>query len=106
MAKKKSAKSRRRKPAPVVDEMAKYHKKFVWDSKKKKLVEIPRRIGTTNVARWPIHSDSMGVLPRQREQLANFLASQGVPTEVDAGGRPILTGPAHRKAVEIGRAHV
>jgi hypothetical protein len=103
MARGKTKARRTRKAAPV-DEMAKYRKKFVWDSKKKKLVEVKRPLPVTHgITKWPIHSDSMGVNPNQREALIAHLASQGVRCEVDAAGRPILTDPAHRRAVAEAR---
>ena len=55
------------------------------------------------VARWPIHSEAMGVAPSQAKELADYLATQGVPTEVDRSGCPVLTSPRHRKAVAEAR---
>lgn len=76
---------------------------FYFDHRLGKIVEgrAPKRRG---VAQWPIHSDAMGVAPSQRQQLADFLASKGVPTEVDGDGNPVLTGPRHRKQVAEARA--
>lgn len=102
MATKKKAKAKKKKPV-VVDEMAKYRKRFEWDSKKKKLVEIKQKPLTHGVTRWPIHSDAMGVHPKQAAELQRFLASQGVNCEVDNEGRPVLTCPSHRKAVAEAR---
>lgn len=75
---------------------------FHFDSKLGKIVEgrSPQQRRTT---KWPIHSDSMGVAPSQAKDLEKFLASRGVPTEVDSDGNPVLTGPRHRKRVAEAR---
>lgn len=77
-------------------------KRFWYDSKSGKIVE-GRAPGRALLARWPIHSESMGVHPSQREDLRKHLEECGVPTEVDADGCPILTGPEHRKRVAEAR---
>lgn len=101
MATKKKAKAKK-KPV-VVDEMAKHRKRYEWDSKKKKLVEIKQAPRTHGITRWPIHSTAMAVNPKQRDELQQYLASKGVQCEVDRDGCPVLTSPAHRKAVAEAR---
>ncbi len=100
---KKKSRAKKAKPPVVVDEMAKYRKRFVWDSKKKQLVEVKQAPRTYGVTKWPIHSSAMGVNPSQRQQLQDYLANQGVNCEVDREGRPVLTCPSHRKAVAEAR---
>ena len=49
------------------------------------------------IAKWPIHSEACAVHPSQRQELMDFLASKGVPTEVDEHGCPVYTSAKHRK---------
>ena len=46
---------------------------------------------------WPIHSESMRVLPNQIEKTAELAHSKGVPTDFDRGGRPIWTNENHKQ---------
>lgn len=53
--------------------------------------------GSSLVGFKPIHSDSLGVHPRQVKKAQESAASKGVPTEFDKKGRPIFTSRLHRK---------
>lgn len=65
----------------------------------------PARIKPTGVAKqrrnapggWPLHSDSAGVHPCQREEAYNDSVANGVPTEFDPIGRAIFTSREHRR---------
>lgn len=46
---------------------------------------------------WPQHSDALGVHPDQIPEAAEVARRHGVPTNFDADGCAVLTGPAHRK---------
>ena len=48
-------------------------------------------------AGWPIHSDAMGVHPKDVAAEAAFVRKAGVPTQFDGKGRPILESRAHRR---------
>lgn len=76
--------------------------RFWFDSKAGKIVEGPAPT-RAQLARWPIHSESMAVHPSQREELRRHLEECGVPTEIDADGCPVLTGPEHRRMVAEAR---
>lgn len=60
-------------------------------------VEGGVRIRRKGVSRWPIHSEATAVHPSQRQELMDYLASKGVPTEVDENGCPVYTSAKHRK---------
>lgn len=53
--------------------------------------------GSSLVGFKPIHSDSLGVHPRQVAKAQADAAKKGVPTEFDKKGRPIFTSRQHRK---------
>ncbi len=55
------------------------------------------RVGVPPTAGWPIECVASGVHPDQRQELSDFLAKRGVPTEVSADGNPIYTSPQHRR---------
>lgn len=76
--------------------------RFWYDSKTGKIVEGPAPT-RAQLARWPIHSESMAVNPSQREELRRHLEECGVPTEIDADGCPVLTDAAHRRRVAEAR---
>ena len=65
----------------------------------------PARIKPTGVAKqrrnspggWPLHSDSAGVHPCQRQEAYDNSVKEGVPTEFDAIGRAIFTSREHRR---------
>lgn len=48
-------------------------------------------------AGWPIHSNAAGVDPSQVPEAMEAAKKRGVPTRFDERGRPIFTGPLHRK---------
>lgn len=48
-------------------------------------------------ATWPIKSEALGVHPDQISEAREQSIALGVPTEFTKDGRPILTGPKHRK---------
>lgn len=48
-------------------------------------------------AGWPIHSDAAGVHPDDIPAAMAAARERGVPTDFDKEGRPILTGPLHRR---------
>lgn len=47
--------------------------------------------------KWPIKSEAMGVDPEDISTAKAIAASHGVKTDYTPDGRPILTGPAHRR---------
>ena len=55
------------------------------------------RVGVPPTAGWPIECVASGVHPDQRQELSDFLAKRGVPTEVSKDGNPIYTSPQHRR---------
>lgn len=46
---------------------------------------------------WPMLSDSMAVLPEQREEAMAAAAAAGVPTFFHEDGRPEFTSPKHKR---------
>lgn len=46
---------------------------------------------------WPLHSDSAGVHPSQRQDAYDNSVKEGVPTEFDPIGRAIFTSREHRR---------
>lgn len=46
---------------------------------------------------WPMVSEGMAVHESQIEEAKEHARKHGVPTDFDRLGRPILTGPMHRK---------
>lgn len=48
-------------------------------------------------ARWPFHCEALAVHPDQRAAAMARARRAGVPTDYDPHGRPILTGPGHRR---------
>lgn len=51
------------------------------------------------VPRYPFASTSMGGSVAQREELHGFLRRQGVPTEVNRQGDPIIRSLQHKRQV-------
>lgn len=45
----------------------------------------------------PIHSDALGVHPKQIQKARESAIAKGVPTDFDDKGRPIFTSRLHRK---------
>lgn len=54
---------------------------------------------TNGIAKWPIHSEAMAVLPSQIPEAQAYLASKGVHANYDEQGRCIWNDPGHRKQV-------
>ena len=48
---------------------------------------------------WPMASDALGVHPDQAKGYAEYLRSNGVPTEINSDGNPVLTSQKHRRDV-------
>lgn len=46
---------------------------------------------------YPIHCEALAVHPEQRAEAIERAKRCGVPTDYDPAGRPILTGPGHRR---------
>lgn len=46
---------------------------------------------------WPIECVASGVNPSQANELREYLAKKGVPTEVSEDGNPIYRDSSHRK---------
>jgi hypothetical protein len=46
---------------------------------------------------WPIHSEALGVHPKQIQEAMAADRRDGVPTDYDRAGRPILRDAAHRR---------
>ena len=75
-------------------------KKFLrYNHETGKTEEFERHKANPGAARWPFVSESAGGHPSQREEIATYLSSVGVPTEVTVDGNPVMTGPQHRKKV-------
>ncbi len=55
------------------------------------------RVGVPATAGWPIECVASGVHASQAQELRDFLAKKGVPTEVTPEGNPIYRDAAHRK---------
>ena len=73
-------------------------RRFQYDPQTQSLVEVGASTqGTNGIARWPIHSDAMGVHPSQIPAAQQALRAAGVHTDYDREGRPILTDASHRK---------
>jgi hypothetical protein len=53
----------------------------------------PRRAGSG----WPLACEASAVNPLQAQELRDLYKREGVPTEVDRGGRPIYRDANHRK---------
>ena len=49
------------------------------------------------IAKWPLHSEAMGVPAEEAKQYAEYDRTNGVPTSYDGEGRPILTSQKHRR---------
>lgn len=52
---------------------------------------------TARTEAWPIRSEALAVHPSQRAEAEERARRCGVPTSYDPAGRPILTGPEHRR---------
>lgn len=46
---------------------------------------------------WPMTSEAMAVHPEQIGEAHAASVAQGVPTQFDRAGRPILTDPGHHR---------
>lgn len=55
---------------------------------------VNRRMGKRG---WPLHSDSAGVHPAQRQEAYDDSVRNGVPTVFDELGRAVFTDRAHRR---------
>jgi hypothetical protein len=62
-----------------------------------KVSDLVPQPGTNGIAKWPIHSDAMGINPSQVAEAQAVLAAHGVSTEYDNQGRPVLTDARHRR---------
>lgn len=71
---------------------------FVYDRKKRKLVETKRKPVPRSCSAWPMKSDALGVSPEQIPEAMAEAIRYGVPTEFDPRtGEAILTSPGHRR---------
>ena len=50
---------------------------------------------TKSNAKWPIHSDALGVHPEQVPEFRDAAKKDGVPTDFTPSGEPILNDMAH-----------
>jgi hypothetical protein len=72
-------------------------RKFRYDPKKGEVVEIKAPKVFKGKAKWPIKSEALGVHPSQVGEARQECLKRGLNTEYTKDGRPIFTGPAHRK---------
>lgn len=71
---------------------------YVYDKKKRRLVQVKRKPLPRSCSAWPMKSDALGVLPEQIPEAMEEARRHGVPTEFDPHtGEAILTSPGHRK---------
>lgn len=47
---------------------------------------------------WPIHSEAMGVHPKQIAAAREHAKTRGVPTDFDKSGRPLFRDRSHQRA--------
>lgn len=76
-------------------------RKFVYDKSKGGVIEIKKKrtkVMKVSTALWPLHSEAAAVNPEHVGRAMEDAREKGVPTEFDAIGCPIFTGPGHRKA--------
>lgn len=65
---------------------------------RKLMKPAPRSKGPCSLVGFKeLHSDALGVHPKQIKEASEHAAKLGVPTEFDKLGRPIFTSRAHRK---------
>ena len=69
---------------------------FRYDPKSDSVVEATEE-KTRKRAKWPMASEAAGVHPTQIDEATQFSRASGVPTEYDGEGRPVFTGPGHRR---------
>lgn len=58
-----------------------------WKKKRKK--------GVANLAKWPLHCESLAVHPELIPEAEQQAREHGVPTEFTPDGTPVMTGPGH-----------
>jgi hypothetical protein len=64
------------------------------------LPKIAEGVKGTSLTGWtPYYSEALAYHPKQIAQARDFLASRGVPTEIDAKGRPRMDSREHRKQI-------
>lgn len=74
------------------------NRKFVFDHDLGAVVEVDRPTHIQGVARWPLASEAAGVHPDQIAEAREFNRKSGVrATEFTPDGRPVFTGPGHRR---------
>ena len=55
--------------------------------------------GAPALTGYPIHSEALAYSKRQIPEAREFFEKRGVPTDIDAQGRPVLRDRAHRDKV-------
>lgn len=66
-----------------------FHKQFICQHGR-------TSVGGTH-GEWPIHFESVAVLPNQIAEAREHCRRSGVPTSFDSDGCPIITDPGHKK---------
>ncbi|MEM9082598.1 MAG: hypothetical protein AAGB34_03300 [Planctomycetota bacterium] len=65
------------------------------DGRKARRLYVPQKRGRCST--WPMLSDGAAVHPSQAKGASEHARAHGVPTEFSRDGRPVFTGPDHRK---------